>query len=203
MGHSVDHPGDLTEDPAGGAAGRAERRGELHQRGTLAKLNPKIVHPEPVTAQSLWTTTNARVVVHRGAPLRRLALNAQPAIAVPPNKTEHGGGHEDRDCHECAFHARVQPCPYTVSSPDASKVFPRSKRQQQGEDAVAVVRGLRRRELLRVAVADLLGLADVGDGAHRHRHRHPAGQRRVQSAPMTTISSAITHTTSRKVRRGW
>ena len=52
-------------------------------------------------------------------------------------------------------------------------------RQDDGEQAVAAARGVRRRELFRVAVADLLGLLDVdavGRGPHRRQRRDAAGR---------------------------
>jgi hypothetical protein len=37
VAHAVDHPGHIAEYPPGGPAGRAERRGELHERRSLAE----------------------------------------------------------------------------------------------------------------------------------------------------------------------
>jgi hypothetical protein len=40
---AVDHPGNVGEDPPRGTARRAERRGELHERGPVAERSAQVI----------------------------------------------------------------------------------------------------------------------------------------------------------------
>ena len=63
------------------------------------------------------------------------------------------------------------------------------------DPAVTAVRAIRRRELFRISVADLLGLLDVGPGRlrpHRRHARHPRGRAGEPRSPPSPRSGAVT-----------
>ena len=91
--HPVGHPGHLGQDPPGGPARRAERGGELHQRGPLAQRQAELGTGDQ------RPRARRRVTRGPGRPGRviRCRRGAHPAVGAPPRQP---GDHRDGERHD-------------------------------------------------------------------------------------------------------